>query len=665
MKFAGGLLLFVALAGTLRSHGQSLIELLPEKSIVPKIEENKCEEIRPQDTLLQLGNLEIISKDNDTPARTVQINLNEVEGAALYEVHIYPARKIWNDPWKFTVTNEESSVRLRLSPGRYAVRTRSLNEKKHPGSWSDIKYFWVQFRPIKDIFPAPKAEIEPKGKEVETLVFEWPRVPKAQWYFFRLKDKLGRLLRMALTKQTYLKSELKVNSEYRWSVMPLSHQDEYKALLTQNELAIYNEFTVLSAPDNTRGTLVKVGAVKLAFKYQFEVVKIKKDGSIGEPSIFDSYEPQMRFRLPPSQYEARVRTFNGDNTVSEWSSPFRFFIQRNPPASLAPLANEVVESTDDMASKVTLKWQEDSEAASYAAYVFNDNGQMIHQIRTEDTELEVRLPHNARYKWIVKSYSKREPASTTTPVPDETAHAFSINEYIKLELSAAEESSQNYGWLRHISSVAEYEGRNYDNNAIVRQTLFTGEGQVAGGYWSRKNKIGLMGHGSLAGFLLRGQNYTYTNYGLHGGYRKILDNGARLRLWLGVTYQELPEILTHPFTNNVVMQKVKTVGPQMQVSYLQQINQAFGWQAYTSAYYSSKGLGSPNGLEQNPTWSYRFGLLGVYSSGKEDKWMVGYTYKVDTVSYGTTDPVNLPNTAVLVGHYLSLTYEFAFEKSLK
>lgn len=639
MKLGLGLFLVLFLVGSLRSYGQTVAEI---KAQTP----------------------EIVSDENSTPARSVRIDLNTVEGAETYEVHVLPAKKIWTEPWKFQVTNEETFVRLRLSPGEYAVKTRSWSTKKQPGPWSELQYFWVQFRPPNDIYPAANAAIEPKSKDIETLIFEWPKVTGAQWYYFRLKDNKGQLLRTALTKQTYLKSELKVSSEYQWSVMPLSRQDESAKLLENDAQAIYNKFKVLSAPDNTRGTLVKVAETKKTFKYQFEVVKIKKDGSFGEPSMFDSYEPQMRFRLPPSQYEARVRSIFEDKSTSEWSAPFRFFIKRYPPVKLEPNANAAVESTDDVESKVVLKWQKDPEAASYVVSIFNNEDQIIYKKQTDTTELEVRLPHHATYRWMVKSFSKREPAAKDER-PDETAQAFTINEYIKLNLGVAEESSQAYGWLRHISSVADYRGQNYDNNAIVTQTLFTGEGEMAAGYWSRRNKLGILAHASLAGFLLQGQNYTYANYGVHGGYRRLLDNGARLRLWLGATYQELPEILTHPFTNEINVKYAKNLGPQLQISYLQQVYDKLGWHAYTSAFLSSKDMGSPNGLSQNPTWSYKFGVQGIYKASNEHKWMVGYTYKVDQVSYKSTDPVNLPNTASLTGHYLNLTYEFAFEEPTK
>ena len=630
-----------------------------------EINKESTEENEIDANIAELPPVENPDDINDVPARMVNIELNQAEGASYYEVHVVPAQKRWSEPYKFVVDNQSPFVRLRLTPGKYSVRTRSLSDKKMPGRWGEFKQFWVQFRSPSQIYPGPKAVIEPKTKGTESIIFEWPKVKSARAYLFMLKDKSGKVLKLAQTKQTWIKAEVGVDSKYKWSITPMSHLNEYQVLLRRQNLLTFNSFEILKPGEGARGTLIQVSAMKKVVKYQYEVVKITKQNEVSAPSFFESYDPETRLRLPPGEYEFRTRGVYGDNTQTEWSPPSRFFVKTFPPAKQSPVNNAEIEPTDDINAKVTLNWKSDPEVATYEVLVYDQKDHIIVREKTADNSITLSLPHDSKYKWQVRGFtSSREPASEPPP-PGKDAAEFSISEYIKLDLSPAEEPSQYYAWGKYIVSVLQYRGENYDNNAIVKQSLFGGEGEAGLGYWSRKRGLGLLGSGSWAGFKFRNKYYTYENVGVHVGYRKLMPNGDRLRTWFGISYQEIPEILTNPFTTAVDFSKLKSLGPQLQFSYMHSLDKNFGWHVFASAYRGVKDLGTPNGLPQSSISAYRLGIYGTYSGYEQYKMMAGYMFKYDHASYGTTDVSGINNSAVTTGHYLSFILEFALEKPEK
>lgn len=636
----------------------------PNNEITPKDEVLQKAATPQKDEVVNLDEPpEEIEQLDGLPARSVRIDLQVVEGAEFYDVMVIPARRIWAEPLKFRVTNESPRVRLRLSPGKYSIQTRSVDAKKMPGRWSRRTDFWVQFRPILNAYPRPNEEIEPRSSKEESIVFEWPKVEKANYYFFRLKNAQGKILRMVITKQTFLRSDVKIDSDYSWVISPMSTKNEYKTLLRNDRLAPYQRFSVLTPDTDGRGTLIKITGHPKAYKYQFEVVGVDKTDETSQPSIVDSYDPSYRFRLPPGEYEMRARHIFPDETKSEWSPPARFFIKRFVPKLVGPTKDEEVESTSDDDSKVTLRWAKDETASKYKVFVFDSENKLILTETTSENFVTVKLPHEADYKWGVRAYSAREPASEMKP--DQATGTFRINKYIPLEMNVAEEPSQFYGWAKHVSSMESYYGENYDNNSIVRQDIFGGEGEAAVGYWWRKTRFGVLAHASLAGFLYEGTIYNYTNYGLHLGYRHLLPNGDRVRVWLGVNYREIPEVLTHPFTTEVNYSKIKSMGPQLQGSFLRPIDDKWAFMATGSLFYSAEDRGTPLDTEQVPQLSYRLSLMGAYKYSSDIRLVGGYSYKVEAGAYYSADTPGAINKSQVSGHYLSLMLEYALEEKMK
>lgn len=614
---------------------------------------------------LQLKLEHVKEEKQSTPARTVRFNLKPVEEARFYEIMVIPEKNIWSVPFKTVISRENLFVRFRLSPGKYSVRSRSLDETKSPGQWGPYTPFEVDFRAITKMYPHDGAEIEPRGSKTESIVFEWPTVPKAQLYFFRLKNAKGKFLRTAVTTQTWLRSDVDVNSSYRWEVTPISIKDQYKAVLKRDSLFKYKTFHILSPDDAGRGTYIKITEHPKASKYQFEVVGVDNTDNTSGPSILDSDIAEKRFRLPPGEYEMRARTVFPSEEVSEWSAPSRFFIKRFVPEGLEPIKAEVVDPTDDEQAEVRLSWKADKKAGYYMVFVYDENNELLAQEKTKENFHIIKLPDNRKYKWAVRAYSSREITTNSVNPERIEIEVFSIDKYIRLDLNATEEPSQFYGWLKNISSVENYEGRNYDNNAIVNQKLMGSEFESAAGYWFRKVKFGLLAHGSMASITYEGEQFFYANYGVHIGYRHLMEDGKRLRIWLGVNYREMPEVLTHPFTQIVLYEKVNSMGPQLQIAYLRPINDKWGIHYSGSIFLGINPRGNPYGTEQEQSMSYRASVQASYNWSNQTKVMCGYTYRVEEAGYASADTPGKINTSSINGHYLGISLEFALADKVK
>jgi hypothetical protein len=596
----------------------------------------------------------------DLPARTVHFELGKVENAAGYEIQIRPYEQNWAEPYKFRIPDEK--LRIRLTPAHYALRTRSFDEARHPGPWSSWKDFWIQFRPVANIFPAEGAMIEPKGSAMEKITFEWPKVDLAKMYLFQLKDSKGKVLRSIETKQTWLSVEVAISSGYSWTIIPLSREEE--ASVDHPDVP-FHAFRVLSPNLTMRSMYFEVKPTKEAVKYQFEFVKFISDDESGEPSVFDSHEPNFRTRLGTGEYEMRARSVLPDGVTTDWSTPERFFIPFPLPKPIGPEAAEELEANDTDSSEHKLEWEPFAHVGFYRVRVYDESGKLIVDEKANQPFLTIHLKEDAKYKWSVAAYHTREPERAPASEKSEELHNFSVGTYTKLELTPAEEPSQLYGWFRYINSEASYEGYNYDLNALVRQKIWGGHADSALGFWHRKSNLGLLVTGTLSGYWPSSGMFTYYSAGLHLGYRKKYEDGGRLRVWGGASFVEIPEITANPTTQVFSVQRLKTLGPDLMVSYVNSFNDTYGWHAFGQIYWGKRDLGTPNGLPQYPRFSYSLGLMGTYKTNERMTWNLGYTFKAENAAYGSTDSPDRTNTVSLIGHYFGIALEFALQPAKK
>jgi hypothetical protein len=595
----------------------------------------------------------------DLPARTVYLQLEKIQEASEYDVQIRPYEQHWADPMKFKIQSEE--LRVRLSPGHYAVRTRSLSAKKKPGSWGNWRDFWVRFRPPKDVYPADGAVIDPKGNKQEKITFEWPAVPSARRYLLKLKSAEGKLIQKLEVTKTWAPVLVDINAAYQWAVIPLSRRDE--ADLPDNDVA-YHAFRVKPPPLLTRSMYFEIEKKKDADRYQFEFVRFVGPNETGAPSAFDSREPNFRVRLSPGVYEMRARTFQGKQP-SDWSPPQKFYIEYYPPKPILPEMKEEIEANDQEHAPVKLKWESFEGVEKYVVYVFDDQGKLILERETKENQTYVELPEDRTYKWKVVAYHAGEPRRAPASVETGAAQ-FSLTPYKKLELSPVEEPSQFYGWARLIQSSSSYEGVNYEQNAVANQAIRAVHGELAAGYWLRKSNLGLLVSGRASTYTTDTEGVTYTGAALMAGWRRKYENSPkRLRLWAGYAYNQIPELLGIAYDQSFHFTRLRNAGPQIQFSYMNALTEKLGWHAYGQAYYGNRDLGTPTGQPQLPRVSWQAGLLGTYKFDERYTGMCGYSYRVDKAAYLSQDVPGAINTIDYSGHYFSVFFQFAIEPAKK
>lgn len=612
----------------------------------------------PTENMVEDASVET-APNEEVPARTVYLELDVVEDAKFYDVEVRPANNAWTEPLKIRTSGQ--AMRFRLSPGKYELRARSVDDRVAPGEWGRWAEFWVHFRAPENISPADKTVIEPMANTNEVVTFEWPEVPLARFYLFRLKDATGNNLRTVKTEKTWITSELAVNGKYQWSVTPLLS----KAHANASDLEpIWNSLTVSTPNETLRPILFQVQPLPEVDRYQFEFVKFVGENETGEPARFDSKIPDFKVRLGPGSYEMRVRTVFKDKALGNWSAPEKFYVAIPAPQLDSPKNGARIDPSD-IENEVTLKWKSIDEAFRYRVQVFNSKNVKILDETITDRFIVVKLQAGDTYTWSVQAFSQFEPvrepaANAEISVAKES---FKIDPYIRLNLSTAEEPSQFYGWARQITSFANYDSRNWDTSNRIQQVLFGGSTEAAAGYWHRKSNYGLLASGSISGFTILSDTHFYNGASLLLARRKVFEDGSRLRLWLGGAYREVPEILTAGSATIFRFENISSYGPEARVSYMRSINERWGWHTFANLYFGAFGRTSANGETPFNNYSVSAGLQASYRYSEQTTAMFGYTYQAEEARYPSQDVFKNPNVARMAGHYLGFTILFGLEKA--
>lgn len=420
----------------------------------------------------------------------------------------------------------------------------------------------------------------------------------------------------------------------------------------------------LALPLASAETVIELNPSPNADFYQVEV----RVGKTAEPLSYNvaGENPRLKLSLAAGKYELRTRSLNKGGSVGEWGEWQLFEVQakvvlpRLPDVELtSPAANSKIEPTDDLDTPVNFEWNAVSGASLYLLYIYDSHGAIFASYKVTESHKKVELPHDMHFRWNVVALREGEDP-LLSPSRPETAIPFSIINYVYLKLTATEEPSHIYGWGRYILSNADYTGRNGDWNSTVKQKIYAGQTEGALGYWLRRSHFGWLMHGGLSGFRLE-QSHYYVDAGVHFGHRKIFDGGGRLRTWLGFSYHEAPEVFRNFYNNpnHIDFHRVRSYGPQLQLSYLNDFfNSDFGWSVFSTLYYGAGSAGTPNHLKQIPQFTFTTGLFLTYRENADRKWMTGYTFKQENVRYRSTSSFGSDNTSSLTGHYFSLSVEF-------
>lgn len=597
-----------------------------------------------------------LPETRDLPARTVRFELGKVEGSIGYDVDLISIDRRWSKPHGFKIKGE--LLRVRLSPGRYRVRTRTYNIENVYGEWSPWNDFTVAYKPPENTYPADKAVIRPISKEDEKIVFEWPEMPGTYAYLFEVKNSSGKVIAKKVLKNYYNTVTLPIANTYTWAIAPLTYEGEEKSPKLQKT---FKSFQILEPIPNTTPIAIKVQESLDAYKYEYEFVRFTSYNETTEPTIYESAIPEFRASLEPGEYELRARTVYRGNKKSDWGPAQRFYLPFTSAAPLEPKNAELVGADHPYETEVEIEWKPVPGAKRYIVYIYNDKGAVIQKLESEKkTEAVAKVPANATYHYHVQAYSYREKERTPPKVGDRTT-MFKVGEYTYHNFNRAEEPTDYYGWLNWIMSQIDFESKNYDNNSLTRNKLLGGTGQLALGFWERYTKLGLLAFADVSGFNISARNFLYYTYGVQIGYRWRPSDLTRVRTWAGIATKQVPELLTHPGTNYLDVRNVETKGFYLQGSYLKQISDVYAWYGTGNFYQSMGRSATPNSL---PLRGMRSIQVGAYLSrvfGKSYRGRIGYTFKQEQASYVSTVS-GRNNTISSKAHFISLMLEFALRE---
>jgi len=596
--------------------------------------------------------------DGEIPYRVVRIQLSRVRGSSGYEAEFFSVDDVKK---KTTILrNRGTQFRIFLSPGRYRIRTRSLDKSDRMGLWGNWTEFPVRFKPPKEIYPADGAVVKAVKSKNEKIFFEWPLIPKATGYLFELREEDGRLIQRKVVKNFYLSARLDIKKTYRWGLLPLAYEGEEAE---HPQIKATNAFRLVSPLPNTTPVFIEAtvdGTEDLEFRYQYQVFKFSADGRPSAPAVFESPSPEFRIRFEPGEYGVQVQTVYKRLKKSTSSPLRRFFIPLGLASIKNPRSNEVFPATTKESAAVTLSWFQNLQAKRYILFVYNQKGELIQKVETEKTSASVQLKPEASYRAYVQAYLPGEP-ERLPPSGEKGSVRFKVEQYFDLKLSQGEEPRNLYGRLHWIGSMVDYFSNNYDSNSRTTNSIFGGTGQVALGYWHKRTSWGLLAFGEMSGFTINSVNYFYHTLGLQVGRRFVFEEGRRVRFWLGGALRDLPELLTRPMTTYLNVDQIQAQGLYVQGDYLRPWIKNFDLYFHAN-YFQDIGQGrTPNGRALS---FLRGGALGLYVSrsfGENYRGRMGYSYRFDNSSYDSIRS-GRQNTVDISGHFISLILDVAIGK---
>lgn len=224
--------------------------------------------------ILLLLSFRLMAQEN----RWIDLEWDSIPDAREYEIELFQV----SDEEEFsrgtfkTISPKWSHA---VSPGKYFIRLRSLDERGVPGEWSekvDVK--------VKVLSPVLLRPSE-NEKLVDSMVsFEWKEVNGATAYQLVIKDASGTVIHNTVTPQAKESIYLKDLGRYQWAVFSLENDDEAhreKELSTQSFKKFERVGGELTAPNLKVqvGEEVRVTWEKIADAETYEVDFIPPPGA--------------------------------------------------------------------------------------------------------------------------------------------------------------------------------------------------------------------------------------------------------------------------------------------------------------------------------------------------------------------------------------------------
>jgi hypothetical protein len=246
----------------------------------------------------------------------------------------------------------------------------------------------------------------------------------------------------------------------------------------------------------------------------------------------------------------------------------------------------------------------------------------------------------------------------------EATSIFEIEKFEPPNLNSSEEPGRTYLWAQYLGSASEYKADNYDNNTHVREKVYLGNFEAAAGYWFKQSDYGALLTGSTSMFRTVGRNHSFSDASLSVGYRIYREGSPhRFRVWLGLAYKEVPEVLIDPDSFDVYVAKTKIYAPKLRAVYLFEVNPTLGCQLQASYLDAAHAIETVNHAPLNFVEQFSLGASLTYRLAPEYMVRTGYTYQLESASYHNVDTTNPgTNQFSFKGHYLSVAMLIGLDK---
>jgi hypothetical protein len=137
----------------------------------------------------------------------------------------------------------EPNFKVRLRPGRYEVRVRSVDKDSVPSDWSTPQKFFIDFFPPIVIGPIKGEVVDSNDDDDADVELKWKPVPDVNHYKVFVFDEKGEMIKSLPVETNKAKVKLHHNRKYMWKVVGYSAEEPDRRPASVNDKDV-NTFTM-------------------------------------------------------------------------------------------------------------------------------------------------------------------------------------------------------------------------------------------------------------------------------------------------------------------------------------------------------------------------------------------------------------------------------------
>lgn len=156
--------------------------------------------------------------------RNVEIELEPVDGASLYEIQV--KRKDERGAPALHFKTKKPTWSATIKPGTYEMQVRSYDGRGAPGDWSPPTDIQVKLPAIIVKGPNTKSTIKAQNTDSENVRLAWEPVPGANGYKVQLKNEDGSFSKDKDVGSPEWTADLPVGHAYSWNVAAIDYRGD-------------------------------------------------------------------------------------------------------------------------------------------------------------------------------------------------------------------------------------------------------------------------------------------------------------------------------------------------------------------------------------------------------------------------------------------------------